>query len=33
MASGGLVLGYAACSEADIQAAVRILARLLREVE
>jgi GntR family transcriptional regulator/MocR family aminotransferase len=29
---GGLALGYAACSEADIQAGVRILARLVREV-
>jgi GntR family transcriptional regulator / MocR family aminotransferase len=29
---GGLVLGYAACSEADIQAGVQILARLVREV-
>ena len=29
---GGLVLGYAACSEADIQAGVRSLARLVREV-
>jgi GntR family transcriptional regulator/MocR family aminotransferase len=29
---GGLALGYAACSEADIQAGVRILARIIRSV-
>ena len=29
---GGLALGYAACGEADIQAGVRILAQLVREV-
>ena len=28
---GGLVLGFAGCSEADIQAGVRTLARVLRE--
>jgi GntR family transcriptional regulator/MocR family aminotransferase len=32
MRRGGLVLGYAACSEQEIQAGVRILARVLREV-
>jgi GntR family transcriptional regulator/MocR family aminotransferase len=30
---GGLVLGFAACSEADIQAGVRILARILLSLE
>lgn len=30
---GGLVLGYAGCSEQEIQAGVRILARVLHEEE
>ena len=32
MPRGGLVLGFAACSEQEIQAGVRILARVLDEV-